>query len=346
MHQLKIRFWLALSYQGSEEDGLRMGLEQLCYMENSDVLPIPSWVRSFIELGWAISGTNSAGTRVMIGLSVPTRAYVAGLLCAGVVLGRTSQRYEDPEARFRRVSRLRVGTPLLLLKNGKRFKAIFEGVSEVHGRTMLRVRTQDVRGGNLTELVSVEHCHNVIVGDRPVELPKNQSGRRMAGLAGFAEEMFSIITEKGSSLESHLDAIVIGKPGLFGTEVNETGFAVSTSTEDYSKGSLQDVIRVRRFLATKVGYRTDILWNLSDNPEVPQDSVVIFDGADGFLKWRHLLTGNDCLIVLDRTESRFFDAVNEVNTTFLTTRVDQPFPFDLPEMPSGVELTAFEEGLR
>ena len=61
---------------------------------------------------------------------------------------------------------------------------------------------------------------------------------------------------------------------------------------DFVEGNLQDILRVRRFLGSDQAHMMDIFLVEARAPYEPNedygDTVIVFDGAAGFLKWMAL----------------------------------------------------------
>lgn len=70
---------------------------------------------------------------------------------------------------------------------------------------------------------------------------------------------------------------------------------------------------------------------------------VVFDGAAGFLKWGQLWHGRHQVIVLDRTDPYFDDAINAINGRFAQDRIGGAVALPPRQPPPGGEVLAFRE---
>ena len=80
---------------------------------------------------------------------------------------------------------------------------------------------------------------------------------------------------------------------------------------------------------------------LSSNVEMG----VVFDGALGFLKWGQMWHGRHQVVILDRTEPYFDDAISAINTRFSQNRTDGEVALPGSDAPPGGEVLAFREAL-
>jgi hypothetical protein len=72
---------------------------------------------------------------------------------------------------------------------------------------------------------------------------------------------------------------------------------------------------------------------------------VVFDGALGFLRWGQLWHGRHQVIMLDRTEPYFDDAISAINTRFSQNRTGGDGALPGSAAPPGGEALAFREAL-
>ena len=70
-------------------------------------------------------------------------------------------------------------------------------------------------------------------------------------------------------------------------------------------------------------------------------ACVIFDGASGFLKWRHNWRSSDWLVLLDRTDLRCLDGATAVNDEYESRSLALATELSSVPRPESVELTAF-----
>ena len=109
-------------------------------------------------------------------------------------------------------------------------------------------------------------------------------------------------------------------------------------------GTLRDLLRVRRLFNKDESFRSDIFpVNKAENAKLSEQMtphVVIFDGSVGYLKWRDNWAQSNWLVILDRTEPRFREAVQVINEEYLNRTSEEELRPSRPA-PSSVDIVAF-----
>ena len=152
-------------------------------------------------------------------------------------------------------------------------------------------------------------------------------------------------------LRSKLVCALVGKRHSLEHEIKHTPLAIHVNGHRHSEGLLQDVLRVNRFVTGQQSHRSALVPTGAGFPasEVVDSTEmgVVFDGAPGFLKWGQLWQGRHQVIILDRTEPYFDDAISAINKRFSQNRADGDAAAALPgsEAPPGGEVIAFREAL-
>ena len=113
---------------------------------------------------------------------------------------------------------------------------------------------------------------------------------------------------------------------------------------------MQDILRVRRFMADGQAYRMNIFRIDNRKPLRPPDGAlphaVIFDGAGGFLKWRDYWRNCHWIVVIDRTEPMAREAAGVLNRDYIENRIDGKTLDGIPAAPVGIELLSYSVPLR
>ena len=65
---------------------------------------------------------------------------------------------------------------------------------------------------------------------------------------------------------------------------------------------------------------------------------MLFDGSSALLKWDRIASGAVKIIVLDRTDTRFEEAIELVNTKYVDRQSDVNV---IPEAPNNIETIVF-----
>jgi hypothetical protein len=116
----------------------------------------------------------------------------------------------------------------------------------------------------------------------------------------------------------------------------------------YAEGQLQDVLRVNRFVTPQQSHRTALVPVGSEPSSDLISSVemgVVFDGAIGFLKWGAAWRRRHQVIVLDRTDPFFEDAIAAINARFSQNGMDDGCVMPEGDAPPGSEILAFREAI-
>ncbi len=71
--------------------------------------------------------------------------------------------------------------------------------------------------------------------------------------------------------------------------------------------------------------------------------MTIFDGAVSFLKWRDYWRKSNWIVLLDKTESRFQEAVDLLNQEYIEKRIGESLNENMFSLPEGIEIIAFNE---
>lgn len=319
----------------------------LCFVNNSNEwISLPAWATFFINIGLWVAQAETGENRLVLGLAIPTRNYAAALAALGIVLARANipTARIDTKRHFEQLSRLAKGTPVIFRYNGSRLKGIYQGVAEVYGEMRLRIQTENNRNGSLTHLVSIKECHNVaIASTQHLSLPKKQTGRPIIAHNEFLNAVIGTNTHEFTT-QSRLECAVIGRLSILQQEIMEVPFACYLSKSEFKTGRLQDVLRVRNFLNEGQAYRSEVLPAYSDRPMQPANGVpyvTIFDGAIGFIKLRDNWRNSHWIILLERTEPHFLEAVEIINSDYLN-RVDDE-KIQTIAVPPSVELVVYQE---
>lgn len=325
----------------------------LRYWNNGRNLPLPSWGKFYLQLGAEVAKEDHAEEKLVAALAVPTRAYAAVLVGAGAIIfnGRTdnSKGQASPTAHFDMLTSLPVGTAVVLRRGEREIKGIFVGTKDFEndGRVSVGVQIQSERGGSLTEWLPKESSLRVQVSSAtwtrlPADLDKAKdvktSGTEFIRHVLQGADLWYFVTE------SALNCVILGNVGPIVQEATTTKLSVGSRGRESSAGTLQDILRIRRLYKNNEAFRSDIfpVNSRNNNTQFEESAhpLVVFDGASGFLKWRDRWADCNWVVILDRTETRFSEAVQVVNEEYLS-RVTEGILSSLSPPPKSVELTAF-----
>ncbi|MBE9209450.1 hypothetical protein IQ244_23720 [Nostoc sp. LEGE 06077] len=315
----------------------------------NQLIPLPNWAIFFINLGDWVAQAEILKNRLVVGLAIPTRNYAAALAALGVVKARVIVPTEriDSNRYFEQLCKLPKGTSVVFYDCNRRYKGIYQGIDETDGERRLRIQRENKSSGGLTNLVSVKQSHNVAIAQKPnISLPKKQSGRYIITPNDFLDGVIGKAHTSEFTTKTRLDCAVIGRINTLKSEILEIPFASFSLPSKSKIGSLQDILRVRKFLSEGQAYRSEILSSSGSDTPKTKDGLVphvtIFDGATGFIKWRDDWRNSHWIILLERTEPHFKEAVDIIDTDYINRQNWEEIPNIIPA-PSGVEMVVYQE---
>lgn len=314
----------------------------------------PEWCHFFASLGSFIGEKEKQktkpGTRTVLGITVPTRAFASSFLATGIVLARAaSLGKKNVKNYFKQLCTLKKGTKVLL-KDGNRIKCgIFEGIDKVGNQPAIRVNLRDKL--NTTHLIIPKRALDVTIApDQNISISDRQVGRLVNTNREFIACLLKNVTPAEFIASSCLECAIIGNIKWLQYEIENTVFALNKPGGRVIKGTLQDVLRVRRFLNNSPNFKTDI-WpatrSLAEGIDKEENPVVIvFDGATSFLRWKDYYRDSNCVVLLDRTEPSYREAVEEFNNEYIQNRSGDAIKLNLESFPPGIELCAYKEACK
>lgn len=322
--------------------------------DNGKISQVPEWCLFFADLGSFIGEKEKLktkpGTRTVLGITVPTRAFASSFLATGIVLTRAaSLGKKTVENHFKQLCSLEKGTRVLF-KDGKRIKCgIFEGVDKVGNQPAIRVNLRDKH--NTTHLFIPKRALDVTIApDQNISISNRQVGRLVNTNREFIACLLENVTPAEFVASSRFECVIIGNVKWLQYEIENTVFAFNKPGRGVIKGTLQDVLRVRRFLRNSPNFKTDI-WPVTkslvegiDSEENP--AVIVFDGATSFLRWKDYCRGSHWVVLLDRTEPSYREAVEEFNNEYIQNRLGGVLKISVKSFPHGIELCAYKEACK
>jgi len=316
---------------------------------------LPEWAEYFISVGKHLAVADNDETRIVTAIVVPTRAYCAALVSLGMVISdAASQDLSSAAAHFEKLFDLPAGTPVIFRQSpGKVLKGLLQSPEELYGKLHVRVQVQsrDGRtGGGLTHLIDESRALQVQQAKHSGKLPKKQGADNKRFANSFVDSLLGDSDPVQLGLRSKLVCAIVGKKNALEHEIRHTPLALHANGDCRVQGRIQDVLRVDRFVADGQSYRSALLPVGASPPSAEVTSKVemgvVFDGAAGFLKWGTLWPKQHQIIILDRTELYFDDAIAAINTRVSQNRVDAEPPLLASGAPPGSEVLAYRETIR
>lgn len=327
-----------------ERESVTRFAQRLHYLGETDWVRLPEWARFLILLGSALTTDANRGSRLVVSLAVPTRAYAASLCATGVVLGRVNTPdATDAIGHFVRLRELSSGAAVMYRLNATRkMKCRFLEFRSENGIDYILLEA----GGTLVHYVPAQQSLKVQPLEGKVErLPANPTVRTVRANTALIEIILGRRWADEFLGRSRLECVIIGNEASLRGEISRIPFAVADKKGHLVHGHLQDVLRVRRFLTGDHPYRSDIFSTRAFSEGRASGltpEVVIFDGANSFLRWTGPWQEANWVIVLDRSEARFPEAVSEVNRRYAAAASSTGTGANLPGAPPGLEFASFE----
>ena len=303
------------------------------------VAPLPGWATYLVTIGRYLVEHQVPGRRLVVGISLPTRAFAAAFAALGVA----DAAYQDPEKgdpreNFERLASLPRGTAIRFRRGRYLYCGRLLGVETVNGVEYLTY--QDAAKCYLPW----ERCSAVQPLDPAEEFIRR---RPLAPNADFVESVLGVDALAHASY-TRLDCLVVGLKDALGEEVLEQQFVTCGDGVPLT-GVLNDLLRCDAFeLNANDHDRTAVISGFAD--EVPErlrkerPPAVVFDGPGGYLRLRSNWRRSPCLVLLDRTSSSAIAAGDAFNQE-LALSIDDAGLSALGEPPAEFEIRAYYEAI-
>lgn len=312
--------------------------DQLRYLRGEKASPLPDWARYLIRLGESVGGRARTAPLVVAIASVPVRAFAAVLTSTGVIVRRALDpgRGLSVQDHFHRVSSKTIGTPVTVTRGRRCFMGVFQGTWDRDGRSFLRVQIAGDGGGNETLMIPRHDCHRVQLWSEPYELKDRKASTKASTPTPFLSDCLDDLPATKLVRRARTDCVLRGHFSLLEPELREQFFEVRAGRT----GSLSEIIRPRRVMRQGAPHRSIILTLRQALPTIdsPDPPVLVFDGALSFLKHSKNVTTHNSIVLLDRSEARYDDAVDGVLEFLRTRGMRCEPPDDLAEFPRGLDL--------
>ena len=301
-----------------------------------------------MRLGYQLATISNDGYRAVIGLAIPTRLFACSLVATGIVFARLGSESTTGAIQLKFVRGLKPGTPVnVRTDNNRKLRGVVENFEEYNGEPYIFIRTAKLgrRGYPLNRYAS-----RITVSDRDVSLPKyQQSGYLIEAPGKFLQCCLGKMLAQKHVLDSSFEALLVGRKSFLEPELCDIPFICKTSGKSAgAKGCLQEILRVRQFSGANKSYRTQCisLVNITPEKEIGTQTppIVVFDGAIAYIKLGHKWRSAHQVVLLDRTERQFGDAVELLNQNY-TYRLEGGFKFPV-RIPDGIEMTVYRDSVQ
>ena len=316
--------------------------DRLSYVSGESASPLPDWARDLIQVGENVSARAGATKPVMAVLSLPVRAFAAVLTSTGAIVHRVTdpQRVLSVDDHFHRVASKSAGTAVTVTRGTRLLMGLFLGTEDRDGTSYLLVRLTGEGGGNETIWVHRAQCHRVQLRPEPYELTDRRASKKASRPTRFLIDCLDELPASTLVKRARTDCVLRGHVSVLETELRDHQFQVNAGRV----GTLAQILRPKRFVPQGTPHRSIILPLGDSLPSIdsPDPPVLVFDGALSFLKGSKHVPAYNSIIILDRTEPRYNDAVDGI-LALLRTRGNRCEPPDaLATIPRGLELLLIE----
>ena len=308
---------------------------------------LPEWAEYFIGIGKQLTSASNADTRIVTVIVVPTRAFGAAFVSLGMVISDAASRHRASEAaHFEMLFDLPPGTHVIYRpRPGKVFKGILQSPEESDGKLRIRVQVHS-RPGYLTHILDESSAFRVQPAKHSGKLPKTQ-GSTSRFTNEFVESLIGETDPVQLGVQSKVVCTIVGRKNALEHEIRHTPLAIHINGHRRVEGQLQDVLRLNKFVAPQQCHRSALVAVGGDAP--PSDVIndteigVVYDGAAGFLKWGSLRREGHQVVILDRTEPYFEDAISSINNRFSQNSIRGEDALHVTGAPPGGEFLSFRE---
>ena len=329
-----------------------MDIQNTLYFENSNYknwVKIPSWAEFYVELGKKIAQESLENERLVVGIAVPTRAYAAALISLGIVLERSSNSKITLQEHFKSLCELPEGTPVTFQEESKIYKGHFLRYEKKHGEDgiWIALERRSMRWVPLKRTINIERLsiENPLELNKIASLPDKQSGKRIKFAYDFVTSLIGQKNLQTFFKKTRFDCAILGRTNILREELINTPFSI-LSEQKFTRGTLQDILRVRKFMGQEEHYHTNVFrMDSSKPPRRPTNNpyITIFDGAIGFLKWRDFWRSSHCVAIFDRTEPSFDNAISTFNQEYIKNHTNSS-TIEVSSLPPNCELMVYKEG--
>lgn len=273
---------------------------------------LPEWAESLVELGALLLRRGTSRPPLRVCVTVPTSSMAAAIVATGAsIASLLDSQAPDPSAHYQRLCDLEPGTPIAVLTQGVVHSGWIEGPAHVMGQDCIAYIERRTHGDERRYLFRERalDIEPLSLGAEPFAIPRTPfSGPDTAGILetirpGAAADMAirndpaSVVLTRLSVIERDLD--------------EQISFANSASVP------LLDLARPDRSPRGRTSVRTHLVpSSAADEPAIVPETapLAIFDGPQGYLRLRHLVTAPNWILILDRWDA----ASSHASSAFLS----------------------------
>lgn len=315
---------------------------------------LPLWARFYIDLGSEIVQRYPKSQKV-VAVSVPSRAFVSLFVLTGAIasLAINSDDAKSSTEYFEQLRELPVGTTLVTkyrdagkIKTGIKIKS--------NDDNYVRVQVTAGKGSKapVFNILTLGNCLDwEIRSDDNTKLRGQEKIGPLDDGHNFRTKVFRGFNNAENFYKTNgVECLVVGEMKSLEVELLDDQFTAlgpNGELDPKDTGSLQDIARVKRLGRGDNGYKCEIISDrASATTNTLEPRLVILDGSNSYLRWKMHFEDSSAniIVILDRTDSRYHDCFEQLNSEFLD-RHDELALNMVSRIPRGIDVMGYLRGL-
>jgi len=304
---------------------------------------IPIWAEWFFIIGQKAAMQVTTSRKMVIGFSLPTRAYAALFFLLGYETINAEKRMKENEknnAYFNYMSKCEHNEALLICENKRWKRCWFKGLINEAGKEFIKVEVPGVN--KYTDLIS---CSDIVKLRKAVAPEREVADRQIGFETSGIDSLINYYNKKKNEIlkflfKPEISYAVFGNISNLKNEIEHEKLYLNSGGE-YTEFSFQHILRFKNFMSEFDLYRGIILSN-QKSEELYQytPQTVIYDGSLAYLNHQDDIKSGMEIVFLDCTEPQFSSACSELMARYCDRQNDVNL---VDSIPSAVELVAFRE---
>ncbi|WP_035241969.1 hypothetical protein [Desulfobacter vibrioformis] len=313
---------------------------------------VPDWARWLFHAGEKMAAIHQDKKNIVLGLSLPTRAYAALFFLLGFETWNAIQSFKTEKNEseyFNKLTQVEENTPLLIWDNQRWKRCFAKGIETVNNQKMFCVNVPGTDNKGHIRSVTKEGIFRV----RKAVDPKREVGVRQLG---YSMRGFEFLQGYYGQNEEDILNYLISNKSRFALVGNKTVLKNENDVllifmkiwekrrEKELSGSLLDILRIDPFLLSELDLARGTFLSHETAGEYDDcPALIVFDGSLPFLNHYDDLDADMKVIIFDRSEPRFLDASRIMLDLLYSDRENEDEILFFEKLPESVEAIMFEE---
>lgn len=315
-------------------------LDRVEYLSGVEWRALPTWAHLLAGVGAYAASRLSDSDRLVIVLTLPARAFAAGLVAAGGVITAFLANPPGTDAlqHFEYLAGLPPGTPVTRRFGNSIARGRLLGMAKIDGVELVSVEFKDMISRLPQSLCTQIHPTDGRTGTA-------MSKRKLVRAPGFLAQVCPSLNAASFCATARLDCVLIGNQGALREELTAEQFRAADGGVAH-RGTLQDLARARYIAGANDTFRSAVVSATAETSEKPSanyaPALVVFDGSRAFGNWRSQWEDANWVVLLDRSSPSAAEGAAAVVDAFAMRAADAALPSTL-EVPPSVEALAWTE---